>query len=63
MLGFNKYIGKSVITKNLRGGYLRYHVIGYSKLLGYKLYEPNTKTMVNINEESFLRQYKVTENE
>jgi hypothetical protein len=59
MFGLNKYIGKSVTTKNLRGGYLRYHVIAYSQLLGYKLYEPNTNTTVNINKESFLRQYKV----
>lgn len=59
MFGLNKYIGKSVITKKLRGGYLRYHVIAYSHLLGYKLYEPNTSTTININKESFLRQYKL----
>ena len=59
MFGLNKYIGKSVITKKLRGGYLRYHVIAYSHLLGYKLYEPNTNTTININKESFIKEYKV----
>ena len=59
MYAMNKYIGKNVKRKDLRGGYKHYIVIAYSELLGYKLFEPKTDTRYNVNAELFEKQFKV----
>jgi hypothetical protein len=59
MYAINKYIGKNVKRKNLRGGYKKYIVIAFSDLLGYKLFEPKTETRLNVSSELFEKQFKV----
>jgi hypothetical protein len=56
---FNKYVGKNVKRKNLRGGYKYYIVLGYSNLLGFSLFEPKTDTRCNVERELFEKQFKV----
>lgn len=56
---FNKYIGKNVKRRNLRGGYKKYIVIAFSDLLGYKLFEPKTETRLNVSSELFLKDFKL----
>ena len=55
----NQYIGKNIKRKNLRGGYKYYIVLGYSDLLGFKLYEPKTETRFNVDTEIITRQFKI----
>jgi len=55
----NKYVGKNVKRKNLRGGYKYYVVLGYSDFLGYTLFEPKTDTRCNVLSEVFEKQFKV----
>jgi hypothetical protein len=59
MFNINKYIGKNVKRKNLRGGYKKYIVIAFSDLLGYKLFEPLTNTTHNVKAEIFEEQFKI----
>lgn len=54
-----KYIGKNVKRKNLRGGYKYYIVLGYSDLLGFKLYEPKTETKLNVPVKIIETQFKI----
>ena len=54
-----KYIGKNIKRKNLRGGYKYYIVLGYSDLLGFKLYEPKTETRFNVDAEIIEKQFKI----
>jgi hypothetical protein len=54
-----KYIGKNIKRKNLRGGYKYYIVLGYSDLLGFKLYEPKTETKLNVPAEIIETQFKI----
>ena len=56
---FNKYIGKNVKRKNLRGGYKFYRVIAYSDGLGYKLFETFTNTTQNVDSKSFKKHFKI----
>ena len=58
---FNKYVGKNVKRKNLRGGYKYFIVLGYSDLLGYNLFEPKTDTRCNVVPEVFEKQFKILE--
>jgi len=55
----NKYIGKNIKRKNLRGGYKCYIVLGYSDELGFKLYEPKTETQLNVPLEIIETQFKI----
>ena len=55
----NKYVGKNVKRKNLRGGYKYYIVLGYSDELGFKLYEPKTETKLNVPVEIMETQFKI----
>jgi hypothetical protein len=55
----NKYVGKNVKRKNLRGGYKYYIVLGYSDLLGFKLYEPKTETKLNVSVKIIETQFKI----
>jgi hypothetical protein len=59
MFKSEKYIGKNVKRKNLRGGYKYFIVIAYSHLLGFKLFEPKTDTRINVSAELFNKQFKV----
>lgn len=59
MYPLNKFIGKSVKRKNLRGGYKYYFVLAYSDLCGYKLFEPKTNTRFNVERKIFEKQFKV----
>ena len=54
-----EYIGKNVKRKNLNGGDRYYFVLGYSDLLGYKLYETITDATINITPELFEKKFKV----
>ena len=54
-----KYVGKNVKRKNLRGGYKYYIVLGYSDLLGFKLYEPKTETKLNVSVKIIETQFKI----
>ena len=54
-----KYIGKNIKRKNLRGGYKYYIVLGYSDLLGFKLYEPKTETKLNVPVKIIETQFKI----
>lgn len=56
-----KYIGKNVKRKNLRGGYKHYIVLAYSDLCGFKLYEPKTDTRFNVPMEIIEKQFKTYE--
>ena len=56
---FNKYVGKNVKRKNLRGGYKYCIVLGYSDLLGFSLFEPKTDVRFNVERELFEKQFKV----
>ena len=55
----NKYVGKNVKRKNLRGGYKYFIVLGYSDFLGYTLLEPKTDTRCNVLPEVFEKQFKI----
>jgi hypothetical protein len=59
MFKYEKYIGKNVKRKNLIGGFKHFIVISYSDLLGFKLFEPNTHTRINVSAELFNKQFKV----
>lgn len=59
MSNIQKYIGKNVKRKNLRGGYKHYIVLAYCDLLGYKLFEPKTDTRCNVASEVFEKQFKI----
>lgn len=59
MFPLNKYVGKNVKRRNLRGGYKKFIVIAFSDLLGYKLFEPKTETRLNVSSELFLKDFKL----
>lgn len=59
MSSLNKYIGKNVKRKKLRGGYNKYIVIAFSDLLGYTLFEPKTDIRCNVSSELFEKQFKI----